>query len=48
MMGKEDQKTADAFAASWNHVQEGSVYTKEQFEDWMHPIGEQDIRGKLF
>ena len=41
-----DQKTADAFAESWNHLPEGSVYTKSQFEDWMAPIVRQDVQGK--
>jgi len=41
-----DQKTADAFASSWNHLPEGSVYTNEQFEDWMAPLTKSDVMGK--
>lgn len=41
-----DTATAEAFATSWNSLPEGSVYTEEQFEDWMAPVGEADIRGK--
>ncbi len=41
-----DKKTADAFASSWNNLPLGSVYTKEQFEDWMAPLKESDVRGK--
>lgn len=42
----EDQKTASAFAESWNRLPAGSVYTPEQFEDWLHPITRNDIYGK--
>ena len=42
----DDRHTADAFATSWNHLPEGSVYTREQFEDWLHPITAKDILGK--
>ena len=41
-----DTKTASAFAASWNNLPEGSIYTKEQFADWMLPLTEKDLRGK--
>lgn len=41
-----DQKTAQAFATSWNNLPEGSVYTFEQFTDWFLPLTEKDIRGK--
>lgn len=41
-----DLKTADAFATSWNNLPEGSVYTKEQFEDWFAPLTKADIEGK--
>lgn len=41
-----DQKTADAFAESWNHLPEGSVYTHEQFVDWMLPLTRNDVEGK--
>jgi SAM-dependent methyltransferase len=40
----QDQRTADAFATSWNNLPPGSVYTREQFEDWMAPLTEADIR----
>lgn len=40
-----DQLTADAFATSWNNLPPGSVYTREQFEDWMAPLTEADFRG---
>jgi SAM-dependent methyltransferase len=41
-----DQATANAFASSWNHLPAGSIYTREQFEDWLAPITERDVRGK--
>jgi SAM-dependent methyltransferase len=41
-----DQKTADAFANSWNHLPQGTVYTHEQFEDWMSPVMPGDTEGK--
>jgi SAM-dependent methyltransferase len=41
-----DQQTADAFAASWNHLPEGSVYSAAQFEEWMAPLGRDHVRGK--
>ena len=40
-----DAGTADAFAASWNHVGTGSVYTRAQFEDWFHPIEPASLAG---
>ncbi|MGB8634750.1 MAG: class I SAM-dependent methyltransferase, partial [Rhodanobacteraceae bacterium] len=40
-----DQRTADAFANSWNNLPAGSVYTQEQFEDWMAPLGKADFQG---
>lgn len=42
----EDQKTADAFAASWNNLPLGSVYTEEQFMDWMQPLTRVDVENK--
>jgi SAM-dependent methyltransferase len=45
-MDTKDQRTADAFAESWNHLPTGSVYTREQFEDWMAPITKADAAGK--
>jgi SAM-dependent methyltransferase len=41
-----DARTAAAFAASWNNLPPGSVYTVEQFEDWMRPLGRADVEGK--
>ena len=41
-----DQRTADAFATSWNNLPAGSVYTREQYADWMAPLTEADIRGR--
>lgn len=42
---KADQRTADAFASSWNNLPSGSVYTGEQVDDWFTPIGRQEIQG---
>jgi SAM-dependent methyltransferase len=42
----DDKKTAEAFATSWNHLPSGSVYTREQFEDWLAPITREDVVGK--
>jgi 2-polyprenyl-3-methyl-5-hydroxy-6-metoxy-1,4-benzoquinol methylase len=41
-----DQKTADAFATSWNNLPKGSTYTYEQFSDWLAPITQNDVNGK--
>lgn len=41
-----DQQTADAFAQSWNNLPPGSVYTKEQFEDWLRPITRKEVEGR--
>lgn len=41
-----DQETADAFAESWNNLPAGSIYTKEQFEDWLAPLTRKEVRGK--
>ena len=41
-----DQKTADAFASSWNNLPPGSVYTQAQVADWFAPLTPADIRGK--
>jgi len=41
-----DERTAYAFAQSWNTLPEGSVYTREQFEDWMAPLTQSDFSGK--
>ena len=41
-----DNKTADAFATSWNNLPNGSVYTFEQFEDWFLPLSKNDFFNK--
>lgn len=41
-----DQRTADAFATSWNNLPAGSVYTRDQYADWMAPLTQDDIRGR--
>jgi SAM-dependent methyltransferase len=41
-----DEKTARAFSTSWNNLPSGSVYTSEQYSDWMLPLTENDLRGK--
>jgi SAM-dependent methyltransferase len=40
-----DQQTAEAFANSWNHLPEGSVYSTGQFEDWFAPLTRNDVTG---
>lgn len=41
-----DKRTADAFATSWNNLPVGSVYTLDQFEDWMSPLDRSHVYGK--
>ena len=41
-----DVKTAQAFATSWNNLPEGSVYTFEQFEEWVAPLVKDDFKHK--
>lgn len=41
-----DARTAAAFATSWNTVGEGSVYTREQFDDWMAPVDPASLEGQ--
>jgi SAM-dependent methyltransferase len=41
-----DAETAAAFASSWNHVGEGSVYKREDFVDWLRPIDPASIEGE--
>ena len=41
-----DKGTANAFANSWNNLPLGSIYSKSQFEDWMRPLTETDIKGR--
>lgn len=43
---REDQETADKFATSWNTVYEASVYTREQFVDWIAPWRLDDLRDQ--
>jgi SAM-dependent methyltransferase len=45
-MSSVDQKTADSFANSWNNVYDPSVYTEEQFLDWIDPWNKERIEGK--
>lgn len=40
-----DQSTADAFAKSWNHLPVGSIYSVEQFEEWLAPLSATDVSG---
>ena len=42
----QDTATAEAFADSWNNLPAGSVYTRDQFEDWFAPITQQDAADK--
>lgn len=39
-----DTRTAAAFAESWNRV--GTVYTREQYLDWIAPMTPADIEGR--
>jgi SAM-dependent methyltransferase len=41
-----DTDTAEAFATSWNNLPHGSIYSYDQFIDWLHPLTEIDITGK--
>lgn len=41
-----DARTAQRFAKSWLSLPSGSVYTYEQFADWMDPLGRNDIANK--
>ena len=46
IIDSQDKKTADAFASSWNNLPGGSVYTTEQFNDWVEPVTQTDVAGK--
>ncbi len=46
MIETKDQKTADAFATSWNNLPAGSVYTPEQFAEWVAPLTRKDFENK--
>ena len=37
-IAKPDDRNAAAFATSWNNLPAGSVYTREQVEDWFAPL----------
>lgn len=41
-----DSRTAAAFASSWNNLPSGSVYTSEQFEDWLAPVVRADVEAR--
>jgi len=41
-----DVDTAKAFATSWNNLPGGSVYTHDQFSEWMKPLQKKDFEGK--
>jgi SAM-dependent methyltransferase len=41
-----DTATAEAFATSWNTLPSGSIYTFEQFEQWLSPHTVEAVRGK--
>jgi SAM-dependent methyltransferase len=41
-----DFGTAAAFAESWNRVGEGSIYTRDQFLDWMGPLDPAAFRDR--
>jgi len=41
-----DSRTAECFANSWNNLPAGSVYTWEQFEEWLYPIQEKHVKNK--
>lgn len=45
-MSRADQRTADAFATSWNNLPAGSVYTPEQVADWFAPLTPEEVRGR--
>ncbi len=41
-----DAVTASAFSESWNHLSEGSAYTRSQFLEWFLPLDPEEFRGK--
>ena len=43
---KNDLTTAEAFAKSWMHLPAGSVYSFEQFEEWLSPITREEVEEK--
>ena len=42
----DDNKTAQAFANSWNNLQKGSIYSYEQFIDWFSPLNQECVKGE--
>lgn len=42
----DDHRTADAFATSWNNLPSGSVYTREQFADWLAPLTRNEVADR--
>jgi SAM-dependent methyltransferase len=41
-----DRATAEGFSRSWNTVGSGSVYTAEQFRDWLAPVTPESLTGQ--
>jgi 2-polyprenyl-3-methyl-5-hydroxy-6-metoxy-1,4-benzoquinol methylase len=41
-----DSETASAFASSWNNLPVGSVYTKDQFADWLAPLDKNNFTSR--
>jgi SAM-dependent methyltransferase len=41
-----DTQTAAAFASSWNNLPAGSVYTRQQFEEWLQPLTATEVAGR--
>lgn len=41
-----DERTAKAFANSWNSLPDGSIYSWDQFVDWLRPVSKQFIAGR--
>ena len=46
LMKSKDLKTAKAFSTSWNNLDEGSIYTFDQFLDWINPLIKSDFESK--
>lgn len=42
----QDERTASAFATSWNNLPLDSIYSFEQFTDWMAPIKAEDVEDR--
>jgi SAM-dependent methyltransferase len=40
-----DAPTAAAFATSWNNVGDGSVYTRQEFVEWLDPVDPASLEG---